>query len=199
MGGAALLDLIGSMVIGGLLLLILFRINDNATANTYNFSGEVTVQEDLVTTIEVLEYDFRKIGYCENPINLPNAAVSILYADTSRIRFLTDQDFNGTPDTMEYYLGPASELTGTPNPNDRKLYRVINGIPTGANLGITHFRISYYNALGQPIATPITTVPTGIQSMEIDIKVESTAAYDEQYGYAFWRQIRLASRNLNNR
>lgn len=199
MGSATILDLVGSMIIGGLLLLILFKLNDNATANTYNFSGEVTVQEDLVTTIEVLEYDFRKIGYCENPYNLVNPAVSILYADTSRIKFLTDEDFDGTPDTLEYYLGPASELTGTPNPNDRKLYRVVNGVPSGANLGITQFHISYFNALGHFMTTPITTIPTGVQSMKIDIKVESTAAYDEQYGYAFWRQIRLASRNLNNR
>ena len=55
------------MIIGGILLLTLFRMNDNATRNTYNFSGELIVQQNLVTTVEVLEYDFRKIGYCEDP------------------------------------------------------------------------------------------------------------------------------------
>jgi hypothetical protein len=35
--------------------------------------------------------------------------------------------------------------------------------------------------------------------MQIDIRVENVAAYDEEYRYAFWRQIRLASRNLDNR
>jgi type II secretory pathway component PulJ len=199
MGFLTIIDVIGSTIIGGFLLLILFRLNDNATQNTYNFSGELTVQENLVATIEVLEYDFRKIGYCKNPINLPNPVRTIIYADTSDIRFLTDENFDGTVDTIRYYLGPASGLPETPNPRDRMLYRVTNGIPKGVNLGVTQFKITYFNAIEQVIPTPITSVPTGIQSMQIDISVENVAAYNEEYRYAFWRQIRLASRNLGNR
>ncbi len=87
MGAAALMDIVGSMIIGGILLLTLFKMNDNATQNTYNFSGELTLQENLVATSEVLEYDFRKIGYCENPSALPHPETdAILYADTSRYK-----------------------------------------------------------------------------------------------------------------
>ena len=78
MGVSTILDIVGSMIVGGILLLTLFRMNSNATQNTYNFSGELTVQENLVTTVEVLEYDFRKIGYCENPFNIPNPSRAIL-------------------------------------------------------------------------------------------------------------------------
>ncbi len=130
MGTSVILDIMGSMIIGGILLLTLFRMNDNATRNTYNFSGELGVQQNLVTTVEVLEYDFRKIGYCEDPFKLPHPEEdAILYADTSKIRFLTDlmtsaygstdPHGDGNLDTLEYFLGPTSELTGTPNPNDR--------------------------------------------------------------------------------
>ncbi len=91
MGTSVILDIMGSMIIGGILLLTLFRMNDNATKNTYNFSGELIVQQNLVTTVEVLEYDFRKIGYCEDPFEFPHPEKdAILYADTSEIRFLTD-------------------------------------------------------------------------------------------------------------
>lgn len=199
MGIASLFDIVGSTIIGGVLLLTLFRMNSTATQNTYNFSGELIVQENLVTTVEVLEYDLRKIGYCENPFNIPNPARAILYGDSSRIKYLTDIDFDGNVDTVEYYLGPASELSGTPNPNDKMLYRLINGVPSAVNLGVTDFKIKYYGALGNELPLPRNTVPTGIMSMEVNVSVENTAAYNEEYRFAFWRQMRLASRNLNNR
>jgi hypothetical protein len=199
MGIATLFDLVGSVVIGGILLITLFNLNDNATRNTYTFSGELVVQENLVTSVEVLEYDFRKIGYCEDPFAIPNTKRAILYADSTDITYLTDIDFDGIPDTVRYFLGPASELNGTPNPNDRMLYQEINGNVAGVNLGITLFKIKYFGALGNELSLPRTYPPTGIFSMQIDIRIENTAAYDEEYRYAFWRQIRLASRNLENR
>jgi hypothetical protein len=223
MGTTVILDVIGSMIIGGILLLTLFRMNDTATRNTYNFSGELTLQENLVATVEVLEYDFRKIGYCEDPLELPNPEEnSILFADTSEIKFLTDlmvppyddPQGDGILDTIQYYLGPPSALSGTPNPNDRMLFRVVNGVPTGVNLGITYFKIRYFRdsltasgstTLAEILPTQLPKIyvpgtPTGITALQIDIKVENTAAYDEgnnPYRQAFWRQIRLSSRNLN--
>ncbi len=199
MGIATIFDLVGSVIIGGILLITLFKVNDSATRNTYGFSGELVVQENLVTSVEVLEYDFRKIGYCEDPFAIPNTTRAILYADSTDITFLTDVDFDGIPDTMRYYLGPPSELSGTPNPDDRMLYQEINGNRAGVNLGITLFKIKYFGALGGELSLPRTFPPTGIFSMQIDIRIENTSAYDEDYRYAFWRQIRLASRNLGNR
>ncbi len=199
MGIATIFDLVGSVIIGGILLITLFKVNESATRNTYGFSGELIVQENLVTSVEVLEYDFRKIGYCEDPFAIPNTKRAILYADSTDITYLTDVDFDGIPDTMRYYLGPPSELTGTPNPDDRMLYQEINGNRAGVNLGITLFKIKYFGALGGELSLPRSFPPTGIFSMQIDIRIENTSAYDENYRYAFWRQIRLASRNLENR
>ena len=225
MGTSVILDIMGSMIIGGILLLTLFRMNDNATRNTYNFSGELIVQQNLVTTVEVLEYDFRKIGYCEDPFKLPHPEENaILHADTSDIKFLTDllitpygstdPKGDGILDTLEYYLGPASELTGTPNPNDRMLYRIVNGVPRGVNLGITKFRVRYFrDSLTASGSTTLAEIlpgdlpkdwtagsPTGISALQIDIQVENTASYDaanNPFRQAFWRQIRLSSRNIN--
>ncbi len=119
MGAATILDILGSTIVGGLLLFILFNMNNNATQNTYNFSGELILQQNLVTTVEVLEYDFRKIGYCEDPSVLPFPETdAILCADTSNIKFLTDlmePPYNnphgdGTLDTIQYFLGPTSDI-----------------------------------------------------------------------------------------
>jgi hypothetical protein len=52
--------------------------------------------------------------------------------------------------------------------------------------------------LGKLINFPISNAAE-IATIQIDVTVENTSAYDNQYSTAFWRQIRLASRNLKNR
>ena len=199
MGFSTLLDIIGSMIIGGILLSIAWRLSDTATEKTYNNSGDLSLQQNLATIAQMLEYDFRKIGYSADWNKLPDPTKAILYADTSSIKFLTDIDSDGNLDSIRYFLGPTSELTETENPRDRMLYRVLNDeVPGGSNLGVTEFRMVYYDALGDTIPLPI--VNTGeISSIEINVTVENTAAYDTLYSTAYWRQIRLIARNLKNR
>ncbi len=199
MGSTTILDIIGSIIIGGFILLILYRTNASATENTYNNGSDLIVQEDITTIVEILENDFRKIGYCEDWTKIPDPTKSIIYADTSSIKFLTDTQNDGTVDTLYYYLGPTSDLPNTPNPNDRILYRQVdNNPPQGISLGVTEFNMLYFGALGDTLSFPIAT-PGAIASMQITIRVENSAAYNNKYEDAFWRQIRLAARNLRNR
>ncbi|NWF90150.1 MAG: hypothetical protein HXY50_11910 [Ignavibacteriaceae bacterium] len=203
MGFSDIIDLAGSFLIGGLILLILFRMNGAAVENVYNNGGELSLQQNLSVTAKVLEDDFRKIGYCLDWKKIPDPSKSILMADSNRIRFLTDVDNGSGPDgevdTLLYALGPTSELAVTPNPRDRFLYRIINNeTPRGVNLGVTQFKLIYFDALGDTINYPI-AVPSEIYTIEINLTVENTAGYNEQYSSAFWRQIRLVARNLRNR
>ena len=199
MGFSTLLDIIGSMIIGGILLSITMRLNDAATEKTYNNSGELSLQQNLATVAQILENDFRKIGYCSDWNKFPDPSKAIVFADTSRIIYLTDIDSDSNMDSINYYLGPTSELSSTPNPRDRLLYRVLNNeAPLSSNLGVTQFKLVYFDAIGDTIPTPITAAGI-ITSIEINLSVESVAAYDEKYSSAFWRQIRLVARNLRNR
>jgi hypothetical protein len=192
MGTNVILDILGSIVIFGILMLTLFRIFDSATANTYKGSGDLVAQQNLSSIIQVLEHDLRKIGYCAD-------WKAILLADSAKIKFLTDVDEDGNLDSLFYYLGPTSELTNTPNPRDRFLYRVTNNeSPVGVNLGVIQFKLTYINSLGSQISFPITE-PGEVHSMEIQVAVEDIDAYDQQYSTAIWRQVRLAARNLRNR
>ena len=199
MGFSTIIDILGSMIIGGILMLIAWRLSDAATEKTYNNSGELALQQNLATLAEMIEHDFRKIGYCADWNKLPDPTRAILSADTSGIRFLTDVDSDGNLDSISYYLGPTSELLETENPRDRMLYRVLNNeTPGGSNLGVTQFYMIYYDALGDTIPMPI--INTGeISSIEINVTVENVAAYDTLYSSAYWRQIRLVARNLKNR
>ncbi len=199
MGFSTLLDILGSMIIGSILLTTTWRLSDAATEKTYNGSGELSLQQNLVTIAQIIENDFRKIGFCEDWNKLADPSKAIISADLSSIKFFTDTDLDGSLDSVRYYLGPTSELYQTPNPRDRMLYRVVNNEqPGGSNLGITQFYMIYYDALGDTINLPI-TIPGEIASVEINVTVENVAAYDTSYSSAFWRQIRMVARNLRNR
>jgi hypothetical protein len=199
MGFSTIIDILGSIIIGGVLMTIVFRLNDAATEKTYNNSGELSLQQNLATVAQIIEYDFRKIGYCADWNKLPDPSKAILYADSSQIKFLTDIESDGNLDSLHYYLGPTSELLATENPRDRILYRVINNdAPVQSNLGITQFNMIYYDALGDTIYFPISNYGL-ISSVEINVTVENVAAYDTSYSKAYWRQIRMVARNLKNR
>ncbi len=200
MGFSTLLDILGSVVIGGFLLILLFTINGSAVESTYNNTQELILQQNLATSAMILENDFRKIGYCDDYTMLQGITPITTATDTS-ITFLTDVNDNGIGEvnTIRYYIGSPSELTSTPNPRDRFLYRVVdNETPVGVNLGITQFRLVYFNQQGDSLPFPITT-PSLIGAMEINIETQNVAGYDEKYTSAFWRQIRLAAQNLQRR
>ena len=199
MGTNIILDIIGSIVIAGILMLSIFRLQNNSTEDLYRGTGNLTAQTNLATIVQILENDFRRIGYCADWKKIPIPTEAILYADSSGIRFLTDTDNNGIIDTMFYYFDHSKDISETPNPRDRYLYRNLNSqSPVDVNLGVTQFKMEFYNALGTKLIFPISE-PREIYSMQIDISVEDIAAYDQKYQTIFWRQIRMAARNLFNR
>jgi hypothetical protein len=197
MGFSALLDIAGSFIIGGMLLLMLLRMNDFAVEKTYVQNSDRIVQRNLVNVVEFIERDFRKIGYCANWTKIPDPSKAIVSADSNSISFQTDIESDGTVDTINYDLQPLSSLDYTQNPRDRFLFREING-NVETKLNVTEFSLIYFNALGDTIDFPV-NVPGEIYTMQINVAVENPNAYDEKYSNAFWRQIRLAARNLGNR
>ncbi len=81
MGFSTLIDILGSTLVGGMLLLILFRINDTAVENSFSMGENLLVQKNLVEAVELLEFDFRKIGYCEDWEKLSNPSKYIVSVD----------------------------------------------------------------------------------------------------------------------
>lgn len=200
MGYSTILDIIGAMVIGGILLLTLFRINDNTVQNYFYYNSDFILQRDLVDIILIVEGDLRRIGYCADPDNLIPPNKTILSADSNAITFVTDLQKVGKLDTVEYRTGTPSDLPGTANPRDIPLYRIINNADESKSITgvVTEFRLVYFDALGDSLPIPIVS-PGAIQTMELSIKVENAAAYNQNYSNAYWRQVRLASKNLKSR
>ena len=86
MGSQTIMDIIGSIVVFGWLFLMTLQGNVANSENIQTLKGDLLVQENLVEITRLLEYDFRKIGFCNEPNNLPDPTKAILSADTSSIK-----------------------------------------------------------------------------------------------------------------
>jgi hypothetical protein len=210
MGTSTIFDIIGSAMVAGLLLLTALRLNAQANETTLIYNGSVRLQQNMVALIDWVEHDFRRIGYCKDYTKIPFPTQSIRIADSSNITFWTDDQSTGNLDSIRWYIGPTSEMSSTPNPRDRKIYRKLNNTtPVGWNLGVTQFKLDYYDYAGAALATPVAQ-PSSIYSMQISIACESPFTFQEQYRatkaadsladfQVFWRQLRMAAKNLRNR
>lgn len=196
-----MLDIIGSMLISGLLLLTALRMDEQATRNSYYSKTNLTVQQNMTSLVQNLEYDFRKMGYCANPNVQPDPYMYVVEGDSDHICFVADLDDHGVLDTVRYSLGNDT-IPGCANKHLRMLYRQVNDDPpVASNLGVAEFDLKYLDGFGEEQPVPF-TAPTQIQMVEITLKVEPTSAYnDTSYtqNFALWRQTRLISRNLSNR
>ncbi len=198
MGFSVLIDILGSTIIGGILLISMLQLNENSVKNDKLWGNDRILQRDLSSLATMMESDFRKMGYCNETI-LDDTLHLIWRADTSAFKFRGDIDSDGDLDDIYYYLGPTSELAGTPNPRDRILYRQINNeTPLIVSTNIVQLNLLYFdtfeNLLSQPIADT-----REIESMQVGIRVEDPAAFNNEYTTAYWQQIRLISRNLYKR
>ncbi|MEE9430332.1 MAG: hypothetical protein V3V16_04780 [Melioribacteraceae bacterium] len=214
MGFSTIIDILGSSLVGGMILLIMFRLNDSSVENSFMYTGDLIVQQNLVSIVDVLNEDFSKIGYCNKWENLPDPTIAIISATDTSISFLTDfvvlgsAPFgDGVIDTLHYFTGRTSELNRTPNPRDKILYRVEGAeTPNGSNLGITEFNLKYYDNTGNQLTAPVLT--SKIATIQIDIKIEDVYGYDtenedktdsEKFSNAVWKQLKIAAPNLKNR
>ena len=199
MGFASLIDILGAMIVGGLLLIILLRLDGQMTENNFIYGSDRNLQRGLAETAVVVEEDLRKMGFCADPFKLTDEMSRVIYADSSYISFYTDLDSDGNLDSIAFFISDTTALSMTKNPRDRILYRQINtNTPMMINTNIVQFKLMYYDALGIQLATPVVS-PARITHLEISFKVEDPEAYDQKYSQAYWQQVRLTTRNLRKR
>lgn len=200
MGYSTILDIVGSIIIGGVLMIILLTTNSSAVQNSFNYGGDLAIQQYLTLLTDTLDQDFTKVGYSSITTGGLDPTKIIVSADTSSIKFLSDVGDNGTVDTVYYYLGPAGELSGTINPRDRILYRMIRSpLASWVTLryqGVTIFRLTYFDTYGNVISSPVATT-VNIKSIQIYLKMESAVPYNGIYVSANWTSTKRVSVNLS--
>ncbi len=196
---AVMLDLIGSTMIAGLVILMGLRVNQTILENSDASRANVNVQTTMTSIAEALESDFRKIGY-----GVPEGTYALLDTGATSIRYMADIDNSGTVDTVHWWVGPL--VHAFPNDSIRNLYQQINNnSPIQQLPGVTRFGLRYLDQDGNTAGTMgqicIIEITLQVQSpYKVADQVKVDASYDDPggmgYSTAFWRQTRLSSRNL---
>jgi hypothetical protein len=189
---AVVIDILGSSFIGGIILLLILKLNLFASSNGVSSDNELKLQQNAKTLAEIINYDFRKIGYeCDS--------TAIAIADSQHIKFYGDIDRNKTVDIVEYYVSDSTKAAGTENPRDIVLYRKVNGVEQGGpSLGLTKIKFSYLNEYNV-----VTNVLVNIRYIKIEIWVESTIPEmestfvnpDHPYLFTYW-EMKINPRNI---
>ncbi len=196
---AAILDVVFSIVLGGMLLMIILTANEIASDNHSIYNGDMLVQEMLISTAQLVEGEFRNMGF-----GVPEGEKTILQADTNRITFLSDLNRDGTPENVVYAVGETSELSSTQNENDRYLHRIVNGGAASQVGVVTHFSLRYMTRSGEVLATPVLPSRlTEIHVVEVTMEVQNPYAPQSRvggdpnilYSSSLWQHTRLASQN----
>lgn len=226
MGNSTLIDIVGSTFIGLFLLLSAMRMNENAHANNFQTQENLTVQQNLVTLVQLLERDFRRIGYRRGGDPPPDSC--ILYGRRDSVVFVGDIADDGSLDTVTWYSPDTSKFTKALRNRwncSNKFVRML--IRTDRNpghlpyittdtlvFGVTQFSLRYYDTFKHLIvdtsygkadtaAYRYPSLPPPVL-MQVSLEVQPLLAYGAdstayQNNFAFWSETRLVSRNLTAR
>ena len=187
-----LLDIVGSFIIAGMVVMILLAVNINNTASSSVILFTTLEQRKVTDVSELIEYDFYKLGY-----RIPSEKISI--ADSNEIKFYTDINDNDLADSIHYYLGETTDLSYTSNPDDKPLHRNRNNQDSlSTEIPVVDFHLSYFDSIGNALNYSSLTNSAGrelIKSIKVKITVESDEMYDDKYRTSEWKK-KISPKNL---
>ena len=181
---AYLLNILGATSIGGVIILMLMQVNLQISSFSTEVNQTMFTQSAAYSSAQILENDFYKIGY-----RISGDKVKL--ADSTKIKYYVDLNNDGAADSIYYYPGTTSELSTSPNPNDKPIYRVENsGSPNIASIA-TDFKITYYDAMNNQLSYASLTSSTErnkIMNIQIYLKFESDYMVDSVYQGIEWQK-----------
>ena len=171
----AYLDIIGSILIAGTMMLSVFRLDAQMADRGLAASLALIAQSNGSTLARTLETDIRRLGF-----EVPEGQPKITETGPARLTFAGNVDLVGGAETVTYVLGGPNG--DSRNPADSLLYRVVNGTDSlVVERGVTRFRLTYFDAVGAP-----TAVLAEAREIAVDFRVELPEAYrtwDEATGH----------------
>jgi len=196
MGNTVFLDIIGSFITFGLLLLATFRLNAGAAESSSAYYANYMLQTNMLTLTLMLETDLRDIG--------KNYTRTVANPTPIRTATFNEFSFYVGPNLIDWQVGYPAELSSTQNPNDRYVRRNVNGTEFKMNLGVTNMTFKYWNITSptDSMTTPVAqTNYSLIGPVDVSIQLESPFKRAQQYMNdtsqyeMYWRQIRSVARS----
>lgn len=183
---STIFDILGATIIGGIVLLIIINLNIYSNQIKYTSDSDVRLQGNTKALADIIDYDLRKVGYNYK-------GVAITEALSNKFSFYSDIDSNGTVKLVTLTDSDSTKAAFTSNPHDRLFYYIINNDTSKAALGLTNFKLTYMNSLGNP-----TTALDSIKVIKAEIWLESAEMIDthnKRYAKTYW-EITVNPRNL---
>ena len=156
----SIIDMIGALIFGGLLLLTAARLERFVVSTQQQSNFDSRTQQNCIQLGEILENDLYGAG-----AGVSQGTNVFLSASPDSLRFKYDPDGNGVPDSVSYYAGPKNSAA---NPNQRSLVRIYDGVSQKMNLGLTNLKFFYYDSFGTA-----TIVLKNIIAVRVKLDVES--------------------------
>ncbi len=169
-----LIDIVGSIIIGGIVLVMVLAFDGNLVQGAGVQTVRVMAQSNLTELTGTIETDFRRLGFRVK--SFPDT--SVLYADSLRVQFRGDVNNDGTVDTITYEFDTSA--SGAANKNTHIVYRTRNSqarVPI--KLGVTKLRFWYYDSSGTVMKTNPVTYPSKIKAFRVALNIESLEPYKQ--------------------
>lgn len=189
-----LLDILGSIVTGGMVLLVNFGLISRMNNVSTDLLLSNVNANDAVEITRIIENDVYKIGYRDT------TNVIFESAQQYSVRFKAAVNVDSLPKSIYYYTGSTSQMAGTRNPNDKPLFRQIigeNPIMIGV---IRDFNLTYLDSTNTPISYSYLSQQSErnkIKGVSIMLRVESNATVlknektklgEDVYPFVEWRK-----------
>ena len=182
-----MLDIIGSTIIAGMIIAMVFTVNGNVGMQTYIGGGMFHVQTEAMQLARIIEFEVYKAGY-----NTPSP--KIMVADSSHFKFRGDIDNDGTIDVVDFTLGDL--VPTTQNPTDHKLTYAYNGQQMFISYSVTLFQLTYYNRRDSIMVTPVLgALLDSIRSIKIRLNIQTPQQMNGAYIEAYYEKL-IYPRNL---
>lgn len=137
--------IVTSYIIAGIIFIAIGVMNMRVSNSNVELTMTQLTRERVAAVTDMLYDDIPNIGYQLNSI----AADVFVTADTSKIQFYRkiDRFTSGSPELITWEL-TDNPVTSTDNPDDRILIRVADSDTTEIMLGVTNFRLWYFDEHG---------------------------------------------------
>jgi hypothetical protein len=166
---SVIMDMIGSAVLFGILTLTIIRVQGNLNTTMMENTLNLNTQSYTVALAREIEHDLTKAGY---GVTGPK----IFVADSTELAFVGALTYGGELDSVAYSIGAVDTLST--NPHDFVFIRSARSrgsLPI--RCGMTDFKISYFDSLNAPMATPVAASRLkAIRGINVKFRLESLDA-----------------------
>ncbi len=200
-----MIDLIGSSIIAGVLLIIALTLNATVSETTLNHAQNLTMQEEATFVASLLDYDIQKIGFGDT------TGIRILTATPKSLVYRANIDQIGGPDTVGIYFTRISSLTsiltswgisfaGTVagSPNDSVLVRfttglepgvTVRGIPRVLSYKLHFFTFGYLDSVRTTLVNPSAFL-NSIRYVKVDAQYKNQfLTTDTSFSTVDWEKV----------